>query len=147
MLEHAEISIQEAKKLSKSTSLKKTDELSRRISTIIKLINELWPAEALPYDKKRLAENIDNLISNVGIDLQTLREILLQETELGRGTKTLNLSPYATIVKSLFNQKLDRMTSYLTEHNHRFKVYIPRELELPPSMSLKLFRNAVEFLR
>lgn len=143
MLEHAEISIQEAKKLSKSTSLKKTDELSKRISTIIKLINELWPAEALPYDKKRLAENINNLIRNVGIDLQTLREILLQETGLGRGTKTLNLSPYATIVKSLFNQELDRMTSYLTGHDHRFKVYLPRELELPPSISLAHLKNAI----
>lgn len=143
MLEHAEISIQEAKNLSKSTSLKKTDELSKRISTIIKLINELWPAEALPYDKKRLAENINNLIRNVGVDLQTLREILLQETGLGRGTKTLNLSPYATIVKSLFNQKLDRMTSYLTRRNCRFKVYLPRELELPPSINLDHLRNAI----
>jgi len=97
----------------------------------------------LPYDKKRLAENINNLIRNVGIDLQTLREILLQETGLGRGTKTLNLSPYATIVKSLFNQELDRMTSYLTGHDHSFKVYLPRELELPPSINLAHLRNAI----
>jgi ppGpp synthetase/RelA/SpoT-type nucleotidyltranferase len=143
MLEHAEISIQEAKKLSKSTSLKKTDELSKRISTIIKLINELWPAEALPYDKKRLAENIDNLIRNVGIELQTLQEILLKETELGKGTKTLNLSPYATIVQSLFDQELEKMKNYLTRRDRRFKVYLPIELELPPSISLARLKNAI----
>ncbi|MDL2122784.1 MAG: hypothetical protein LWX51_06815 [Deltaproteobacteria bacterium] len=140
MLEHAEISIQEAKTLSKSTSLKKTDELSKRISTIIRLLNDLWPAAALPYDKKRLAENIDNLIYNIRIDLQTLREILLKETELGRGTNTLNLSPYATIVQSLFNQKLEKMKNYLTKRNRRFKVYLPRELELPPSITLAHLR-------
>ncbi len=143
MLEHAEISIQEAKKLSKSTSLKKTDELSKRISTIIKLLNELWPAVALPYDKKRLAENIDNLIRNVGVDLQTLQELLLKETELGKGTKTLNLSPYGTIVQSLFNQELEKMKNYLTRRDHRFKVYLPRELELPPSISLAHLKNAI----
>jgi hypothetical protein len=143
MLEHAEISIQEAKKLSKSTSLKKTDELSKRISTIIKLLNELWPAVALPYDKKRLAENIDNLIRNVGVDLQTLQKILLKETGLGKGTNTLNLSPYATIVQSLFNQELKKMKKYLTGRNREFKVYLPRELELPPSISLVHLKNAI----
>ena len=29
------------------------------------------------------------------------------------------------------NYKVDRMTSYLTRHDHRFKIYLPRELELP----------------
>ena len=90
-----------------------------------------------------VAENLDSMSKAEKLVLQTLREILLQETGLGRGTKTLNLSPYATIVKSLFNQKLDRMTSYLTRRNGRFKVYLPRELELPPSINLDHLRNAI----
>ena len=142
-LEHAETSIQEAKNLAKSTSLKKTDELSERISTIIKLINELWPAVALPYDKRRLAENIDNLIRSIGVDSQALRQILLKEKDLGRGPKTLNLSPYATIVQSLFNQELEKMANYVTGRNHRFKIYVPRELELPPSMNASQLKNAI----
>lgn len=145
MLEHAETSIQEAKKLAKSTSLKKTDDLSTRISAIIKLLDDLWPAVALPYDRKRLAENIDTLIRNVGIDLDTLRQALLKETKLGRGTQTLNLSPYATVVQSLLNQELSKMKGFLMRRNQKFKVYIPTEINLPPSLDPSQLENAVFF--
>ncbi len=107
------------------------------------MINELWPAVALPYDKRRLAENIDNLIRSIGVDSQALRQILLKEKDLGRGPKTLNLSPYATIVQSLFNQELEKMANYVTGRNHRFKIYVPRELELPPSMNASQLKNAI----
>lgn len=142
MLEHAETSIQEANRLAKSSSLKKTDDLSERISSIIALLNELWSPLLLPDDKKRLAENIDNLMRNVGIDLQTLREALLRETELGRGTNTLNLSPYFTIVQALFNQQSSPIRGYLTGKKHAFKIYIPDELQLPPSLSSSRLTNA-----
>jgi hypothetical protein len=72
-----------------------------------------------------------------------LQEILLKETELGKGTKTLNLSPYATIVQSLFDQELEKMKNYLTRRDRRFKVYLPIELELPPSISLARLKNAI----
>jgi hypothetical protein len=143
MLEHAETSIQEATKLAASSSLNKTDELSERISTIIELINELWPSVALPYDKKRLAENIDSLIRSVGIDLEALRQVLVKETELGRGTNTLNLSPYSAVVQSLFNQELQKMSKYLTGRSHKFKIYIPRELELPQPLRSAQLANAI----
>ena len=143
MLEHAETSIQEATKLAASSSLKKTDELSERISTIIELINDLWPSVALPYDKKLLAENIDSLIRSVGIDLEALRQVLVKETELGRGTNTLNLSPYSTVVQSLFNQELQKMSKYVTGRSHKFKIYIPRELELPQSLRSAQLANAI----
>lgn len=151
MLEHAEISIQEAKTLAKSTSMDKTDKLSSCISKIIKLINKLWSPVLLPHDKKRLAENINNLIRNVGIDLKTLQSILIKEEELGKGPKTLNLSPYTTIIQSLFNQEPEKMKRYLTEsdkardkkRDNKFKVYLPKELELPPSINSAHFKNAV----
>lgn len=143
MLENAEISIYEANKLAKSASLKKTDNLSSQISTIIDLLNELWPPIALPSDKKRLAENINNLISNVGIDLELLHAILLEETRLGRGANTLNLSPYAIVIQSLFNQQLTKMKRYLTGRNRSFKVFIPSELELPPSLDPATLKNAI----
>ena len=138
MLEHAETSIQAVKKLATSPSLKKTDELSRRVTTIIDLINELWQPTSLPNNKKRLAENIDGLLKNVKVDLATLRKALVKETELGGGTKILNLSPYATIVQSLLNQEPKKMKTYLTGRKHSFKIYIPREVELPASFSLDL---------
>lgn len=139
MLEHAEVSIQEAQKLAKSASLKKTDELSGRISQTIQLLNELWPAELLPEDKKRLAENVNNLIRNVGIDLASLRKILIDETKRGRGAKTLNLSPYFSVVQTLLDREPKKMTKFVTGRKGDFKVFVPKELELPePLQSAKL---------
>jgi ppGpp synthetase/RelA/SpoT-type nucleotidyltranferase len=143
MLEHAEISILEAKKLSRCTSLKKTDDISQRISSIIRMVNDLWNPSDLPQDTKRLAENVDNLIQHVRIDLPRLREVLRTETELGRGTKILNLSPYSTIIQSLLNQESSKMINYLTGRSQPFKVYIPRELEMPPSLNLARLPNAL----
>lgn len=143
MLEHAEISIQQAQNLARSTALKKTDDVSRRISETIRLVNDLWPPAFLPEDRKRLAENINALITNVGIDLKSLRKILEEETRLGRGTSTLNLSPYATIVQSLFNQRLGKMKKYVTGLDRDFKVFLPRELELPPSLESTKLTNVI----
>ena len=143
MLEHAEISIQEARKLAKSSSLRKTDKLSVRISKIIKLLDDLWPPASLPSDKKRLAENIDNLIRHVDIDLNGLHEILVEETKLGRGTQILNLSPYTTVVQSLLNQEPSKFTRCLKRSKQEFRVYIPKEMTLPPTIDPSQLRNVV----
>jgi len=143
MLEHAEVSITEAKKLSQCTSLRKTDGITDRISAIINLANELWPTTSLPHDMKRFAENISNLMHNVSIDLQTLRQVLIKETELGRGINVLNLSPYSTIVQSLLNQKQSKMRSYLTGHSKTFKIYIPQELDIPDGYNPISLTNAI----
>ncbi len=143
MLEHAEISIYEAKRLAKSKSLKKTNKSSVSISEIIKLMNELWPPEVLPKDKKRLAENIDKLIKNIGIEINILKKILIKETELGRGTKTLNLSPYSTVIQSLFNQRKNKITTYLIGRSKKFKIYIPSEIEIPESLLDIELKNAI----
>lgn len=143
MLEHAEISIAEAQKLALSASLNKTDDVSRRVSRIIEMVNTLWPAVALPRDRKRLAENINNLIENVGISLERLREIIIKETQLGKGTKVLNLSPYCTIVQSLVNQEPTKVIEYITGPKRDFRVYMSCELEMPETWDLKRATNAV----
>jgi len=143
MLEHAETAIQEAKKLAKSTSLKKTDGVSERISAIIAFLNDSWTPSRLPQDKKRLAENLDKLLQSVHVDLNRLREILHTETNLGRGTKTLNLSPYLSIVQSLFNQEFEKMRRYVTGRDHKFKIFLPRELQLPTSLQSGRLNNII----
>lgn len=147
MLEHAETSIHEAQKLARSKSLKKTDEVSRRMSAIIKLLNSFWPDAALPRDKKRLAENVDRLIRRVGIDIEALSEILKKENNLGRGANTLNLSPYGSIIQSLFEQESQKMTRYLTrkEDKGKFRIFMPRELELPTSLQAMKLKNIVQY--
>ncbi len=143
MLEHAEISIVEAQKLAASASLNKTDDVSRRISQIIKMLNMLWPAVLLPRDKKRLAENINNLVESLGINLDRLQEIMVKETKLGKGTKTLDLSPYCTIVQSLVNQEPAKVIKYVTGPRREFKVYMSCDLEIPATWNLKGATNAV----
>jgi ppGpp synthetase/RelA/SpoT-type nucleotidyltranferase len=143
MLEHAETSIQEAKKLAKSSSLKKTDKLSMRISATIKLLDDLWLPASLPSDKKKLAENIDRLIRHVGIDLGALKEVLVEEKRLGRGTQILNLSPYATVVQSLLNQEPSKFKQYLIRSKQEFKVYIPREIILPSTIDPSQLKNVI----
>jgi len=143
MLEHAETSIHEAENLAKSNTLNKTDSFSKRISKTIKLINELWPDHALPADKKRLAENIHNLIRNLKIDLQTLNSILSKETELGNGTKILNLSPYGIVIQSLLNQEPDKMAEFLSSVDCKFKVYLHKEINIPSSINKNELKNAI----
>jgi len=143
MLEHAEISIAEAQKLAASDSLNKTDDVSRRVSRIIEMVNTLWPAVALPQDRKRLAENINNLIENVGISPERLQEIIIKETKLGKGTRVLNLSPYCTIVQSLVNQEPTKVIDYVTGPKRDFRVYMSCELEMPETWDLKRATNAV----
>ncbi len=144
MLEHAETSIQEAERLAQAASLKKTDEVSLRISAIIKLMTELWPPASLPRDKKRLAQNVYALINSVGVDVDSLRKIIVRETRSGRGAKTLNLSPYCSVVQSLLSREPEKMKAYLTGRERSFKLFVPRELELPQSFQGVELRNVVQ---
>ena len=143
MLEHAEISIMEAEQLAQCTSLKKTDDISQRIGDIIKMVNDIWPSTALPRDTKRLAENIDQLLRSINMDIVQLLAIIKTETSLGRGTKTLNLSPYTTVVQSLLNQEQVKMVDYMTGTNRAFKIYLPKELVLPSGLDLSGLTNAI----
>jgi ppGpp synthetase/RelA/SpoT-type nucleotidyltranferase len=144
MLEHAEVSIREANRLSSSRPLKKSDELTDRIALIIEMIRDLWQPEALPKNTKRLAENIDQLIRAISIDTGRLREILDSETQEGRGTKILNLSPYLSIVQALLNQEPVKMKNYLSGRAKTFKIYLPDEVEIPTGFDVTRFTNAVK---
>lgn len=143
MLEHAEVSIVEAEKLAGSTPLQKSDAVSERISRIIEIVKRLWPVEALPRDRKRLAENIDCLVTSVGIDLKRLEEVLAAEKQLGKGSRTLNLSPYSAVVQSLLNQETSKIVGYVTAAGGQFKVYMSSDLEIPVGVDLAMARNAV----
>ena len=143
MLEHAETSIQEAETLAKSDTLQKTYKKSQHITDVINLLNELWLPSALPEDKKRLAENINNLIHAMRIDISCIRLALKNETEEGRGTNTLSLSPYAVVIQTLFNQMPEEIISYLTKPKNKFKVYLHKELELPVSIDRSKLINTV----
>ncbi len=116
---------------------------SERISKTIHMINKLWDEAVLPSDRKRLAENVDSLLRAIGMNRQELRTILLRETDLGNGTKTLNLSPYATIIQSLFNQVPEKMKDYLLGEDAEFKLYLCGELTVPDGIDVSRVQNVV----
>ncbi|MCP4150750.1 MAG: hypothetical protein GY757_23595 [bacterium] len=143
MLEHAEASILEAESLANSKSLKKKDKLTKKISKVITMLNELWPKAALPNDKKRLAVAINKLVDNVDIEVDALKIMLEKETSMERGTKTLNLSPYGIIIQTLFNRKEDKIVSYLRGSKNNFKIHLHNELDIPGHIEKKDFNNAL----
>ncbi|MFT3666322.1 hypothetical protein [Piscinibacter sp.] len=58
MLEHAEVSIQEAEKLAGSGALAKEDKQTKSLKRAIGLLREQWASDQLPTDVRRLAENL-----------------------------------------------------------------------------------------
>ncbi len=131
MLEHAEISIQEATRLAESEALKKTDVRTKEINTFITLMTDLWAKEDLPANVRRLAENIMLLAKKVQLDVETLRSVLVAEKEQGRGPLTRNLTPYGVVLQTLFNQRRDALLVALKKRQKQ-AVIITKELELPP---------------
>ena len=143
MLEHAELSIQEAANLSGSGALAKSDVQTQKIQSYLHLLTELWEKEQLPNDLRRLAENIIFLAKSVSIDADQLRDLLIQEREEGRGPLTMNLSPYGVIVQTLLNREFDKLSSALARDDARIRILIPEEIDLPPSADVSLWRSAI----
>ena len=143
MLEHAEISIYEAEKLATSPALKKTNKHIKTLLQIIKLLRSFWSIDDLPKDMVRLAGNVKAIMEVLEIDIERLKKILKDETEKGRGTKTLNLSPFGIIIQSLLNQEKEKIFNYLTSDENNFKIFIPGEINLPEHVDKSTLRNAL----
>jgi ppGpp synthetase/RelA/SpoT-type nucleotidyltranferase len=79
MLEHAEVSIQEATRLSESTSLAKSDLRTSSLRKFISLITELWSKDDLPSDVRRLAENVMYLAQLVQLQPDDLATLLNED--------------------------------------------------------------------
>ncbi|MFC1591242.1 hypothetical protein ACFL43_01830 [Thermodesulfobacteriota bacterium] len=145
MIEHAETSILEAEKLSSSKALNKTNKKTSELLKVFEFINDFWEKEQLPDNLIVLARNIHSLLRGLKIDIEKLRKILSQETEAGKGSKTLNLSPYGIIIQSLINCETKMIENYLTsEAQHwKIKIAIPSEIELPDTYNPAEFNNAI----
>lgn len=143
MLEHAEISIHEAEKISTSKVLNKKNKRVIKLLKIIELIKRFWLDIDLPKDLVRLANNVMTIIESVNIDINRLSKILDEETKIGKGAKTLNLSPYGIIIQSIVNREGKRFFGYLSSESKQFKVFIPKEIEILESVDKNSFRNAV----
>jgi ppGpp synthetase/RelA/SpoT-type nucleotidyltranferase len=143
MLEHAEVSIQEAEKLAACETLAKEDRQTANIKRGIALVKSQWGKDELPDDVRRLASNISNLIKALRVKLERLEDILNEGKAERAGQHPSNLSPYATVVQYLFKSEKERMVSLLTTGEDEIKILIPEEIELPADIDRTLLRNAV----
>ena len=143
MLEHAEVSIQEAARLSQSQALAKTTRTTRTLKKIIDLLRALWSAQDLPTDVHRLAENIQALVEAVNIDVPRLRAILESQKQQGKGPLTQNLSPYGIVVQSLMSECPAQFIALMSNAVERRKVLIPAEIDWPAEFDRRQCINAL----
>lgn len=143
MLEHAEVSIQEAEKLSQCSSLAKEDSSTANIKLGIAMLKRQWAVSDLPADIRRLAQNITVLIDLLGMNFEELDEILNAGKAARSGGHPLNLSPYATILQYLFVAKKDTLLSVLVKEGQRKGILLPQEIEVPSDIDPLSLRNAI----
>lgn len=131
MLENAELSIGQAKRLTESTMLAKVDKKYSDLKLLIAEIRNRWELEMLPKDLRRLAENIDSLIRILRLNVSDLWADVDEATKAGRGAKTLNLSPYGAVLAALIYKRGAAMFEPLAHPNNRKALFVPTEIDLP----------------
>jgi ppGpp synthetase/RelA/SpoT-type nucleotidyltranferase len=142
MLEHAEVSIEEAESLSQCEVLAKEDHRTAVVRSAIEMLRRQWTPDELPTDVKRLAENMLALAEALGMNVEQLDSVLGRGRG-GRATHPANLSPYAAAIQCLVCEELDRMTQLLEGQRGRLRVLIPAEVEFPGDRDAARYRNAV----
>ena len=100
MLEHAEIAISEAERISDAHGVAKMDQRTEDILSIIDRAKRFWQRDALPEDLKRLAENILSLLGTAKVQVSDLDKLLAQE-KARVGLIPRDLSPYAFVLQAL----------------------------------------------
>lgn len=129
MLENAEISIEKAYTLKRIPGIPLTNEKVEIQNKVKKFLLTNWSVERLPKDLIRLIDNIIQLLKIFDLKLVDLENDLLEENKQGRGSNTLNLSPYLVIVQTFINQHTDKMNRYIRKDSKR-KILIPQEIDV-----------------
>lgn len=144
MLEHAEISIQQAEVLAGCATLAKEDEETKQTKETIALLKKQWQSDELPPDIRRLAQNIRQLQQGMQISLTNLEAILNAGKAARGGTHPANLSPYASIIQYLFAAEKDRLIRMLESKDRRpVRVLIPTEIDIPIDIEKGQLTNAI----
>ena len=142
MLEHAEISIQEAESLATSAALAKQDQETTEVKRGIALLKSQWASEELPDDVRRLARNITALIRGLRLEMNRL-ETILNEGKASAGAHPSNLSPFATVVQYLLKAEKEKMVALLNRDKSSTTVLIPGEIDFPQDVNRSLVKNAI----
>lgn len=145
MLEHAELTIQEAERLAESPSLAKEDLRTALTKEMIAVLKRQWPKEELPKDVRRLAENLQALLYRLKMKPTEFEAIL----ETGKGARSghhpTNLSPYSTAIQYLLSHDKDRISALLKEapRPRAMKVLVATEIDLPSDLNRTELLSAI----
>jgi hypothetical protein len=131
MLENAELSIGEAKNLTASAMMARTDGESAELQQVIAGVKERWSPAALPNDLRRLAKIIIELRRTLRVKWVDLWAALDEATGRGEGAKTLNLSPYGALVEALISKYDVDLFEPLGHPKNRQYLFIPTEIAIP----------------
>lgn len=145
MLEHAEVSIEEASVLSKSSIIAKTDKNIRTIGEIIKFVRELWGDDA-PRDIKRLATNVADVCATVNISIPQCEGAVRTLVAANGGAVPANVSPYLAIVEALAVTYQAKLTEYLyrkSPKKYDKLILITREITLPAGLDRAKMKRAI----
>jgi ppGpp synthetase/RelA/SpoT-type nucleotidyltranferase len=143
MLEHAEISIQEANRLAETTALRKTHKKTEELREIIQLLKEIWNGDFLPDDLRRLAENTRNVMTLADIKVSRLKELIEEERKRQKGNLPINISPYSIIVQSVVWHEPGKLRSRLIDKQRKEKLFLTDEMEVPDWMKSKDMINII----
>lgn len=131
MLENAELSISEMKKLTSCALLDKCDNETTEIASVIAQIKSPWTElGTLPANFQGLAKNVIDLSDRLRVSLEEVWDILDAATATGRGAKLLNLSPYAAILEALINERGGDIFKPLLHVKNKSFVFVPGEITL-----------------
>lgn len=131
-LNNIDIAIHSMEDTSKLDFLNKKNENYEELQKVLNFILEKFNKNhniPLPNDLKRLTEEVNRLIKQVNISMTDIDTYLENETQLGRGYKTVNLSIYSIILLAIYNQGKDNIVKYLRRYKSgKPKIVIPKEV-------------------
>jgi ppGpp synthetase/RelA/SpoT-type nucleotidyltranferase len=132
MLENAELSITQAKRLTDSVLLDRGDKQTRIVNEAITDIKSRWHEPGiLPNNILGLAQNVIDLARTLRLDISDVWRSLDAGSAAGRGAKTLNLSPYGAILESLVLERGATLFQPLGHVKNNRSIFVPLEIELP----------------
>jgi Region found in RelA / SpoT proteins len=143
MIEHAELSIQEATALSDSVILSKTDRQTRELSEVIGVLKAHWARTDLPENIRSLAQSIQVILTGLQMQFSDLNNMLNTEKVAGRGSFDLNLSPYGVIIQGLLRHQTAGCLALLSDPDTRVRIVVAREIQRPDGVDLSGLRNVI----
>ena len=141
MLEHAELSISEAERISLNESILPISREFEDKTKILCFLKDTWGEERLPSDLVRLSSIIYDISKIVKIDVEELISICSKSQYVGK-QPMVNISPYAAIFLSIFCNDPDKTCASIKENRKKTKIFVPDEaLELVSASEAKMIKE------